>query len=87
MLCEICQYVERAASLLGLEKTKPVPRPLAASDRNHFVSDEQRRDKVDIFSPIVVLLVLLYMGHDRRDAACAIRLLACDLCDANEDSL
>ena len=39
------KYVERAASLLDLEKSKLVSTPLAASDRNNLVNDEPRRDK------------------------------------------
>ena len=61
----------------------------AASDRNDLVSDEPRRDKeTSIFSLYRSIVgALLYMGHDRSDAACAIRLSGCDLCYANEDSL
>ena len=72
------KYVEQVSSMFGLEKSKPVSTPLAACDR-----DETKRHLLSV----VVLLVLLYMGHDRSEATCAICLLACDLCDANEDSL
>ena len=77
--------MERVASLLGLEKSKPVSTLLAGSDRNVFVSGEPRRDKETSSLHRVVAGALLYIGHDRSDATYAIRLLACDLCDANED--
>ena len=81
--------VARAASLLGSEKSKPISALPAASDRNDVVSDEPRRDKeTSIFSLYRSIVgALLYMEHDRSDAACAIRLSGCDLWYANEDSL
>ena len=39
------KYVERVASLLGLEKSRPVSTPLSSCDRYDLVSDEPRRDK------------------------------------------
>ena len=77
----------RVASLLGLEKSKPVPTHFAASDGNELVGGEPRRDEETSSLYRIIVGALLYMGHDRSDAACAIRLLACDLCAANEDSL
>ena len=77
----------RVASLLGLEKSKPVSTHLAASDGNDSVGGEPRRDKETSSLYRSIVGALLYMGHDRSDAEYAIRILACDLCAATEDSL
>ena len=75
-------------SLLGLEMSKLLSLyPFAASDGNDLVSCEPRRDKEASSLHRSIIGALLYMGHDRSDAAHAFRLLACDLCHANEDSL
>ena len=47
--------------------------------------DGTKRHLSSLYGSIVG--ALLYMEHDRSDAACAIRLSGCDLCYANEDSL
>ena len=75
----------RVASLPGLEKSKPVSTHIAASDGNDLVGGEPGRDKETSSLYRSIVGARLYMGHDKCDATCAIRLFACDLCAANED--
>ena len=65
-------------------KTENLSTPLAANDRNDVESDAPKLDRETSFIDRSIVGALLYTGHDRGDAAYAIRLLVCDMCHENE---
>ena len=69
------KYVEAAAELLGLVDSKLVSTPLAAGDRadSELESPKLVGEQHGIYRRVVG--ALLYLTHDRGDAAYAARLL------------
>ena len=72
------KYVEAAAELLGLVDSEPVSTPLAAGDRADSELESPKLDGEQHGMYRRVVGALLYLTHDRGDAAYAVRLLAKD---------
>ena len=80
------KYVEAAAELLGLTDSKPAATPLATGDRADSELESPKLDSEQHSIYRRVVGALLYLTHDRGDAAYAVRLLAKDLRTPTADS-